>query len=82
MVTELKKKIHPAYRETEFKCACGNTIVEYSTSKKSEKQISICSACHNFYTGKRKFADETGSIKKFENKYKKFNEKLNENKVK
>lgn len=63
----MKKGIHPEYKETVFKCACGNEIVTKSTTKKTG--IAICSACHPFFTGKQKFVDAAGRVEKFIKKY-------------
>lgn len=63
----MKKGIHPEYKETVFKCACGNEIVTKSTTDKTG--IAICSACHPFFTGKQKFIDAAGRVEKFMRKY-------------
>lgn len=63
----MKKGIHPEYKETVFKCACGNEIVTKSTTNKTG--IAICSACHPFFTGKQKFVDSAGRVEKFMRKY-------------
>jgi large subunit ribosomal protein L31 len=63
----MKSGIHPKYREVEFVCTCGNKIKTSSTA--SNLDISICSACHPFYTGKEKTLDTAGRIEKFNMKY-------------
>lgn len=63
----MKKGIHPEYKDTVFKCACGNEIVTKSTTNKTG--IAICSACHPFFTGKQKFVDAAGRVEKFMKKY-------------
>ena len=65
---EMKKKIHPEYKDSAITCACGNTLNTRSTVEKI--QIEICSNCHPFYTGKQKFVDTAGRIEKFKRKYK------------
>jgi len=63
----MKKEIHPPYHETIIKCACG---AEYKTrSTKKNLRVEICSRCHPFFTGKQKFLDSGGRIKKFQQKY-------------
>ena len=63
----MKKKIHPTYHETTVRCACG---VEHKTkSTKKDLRVEICSSCHPFFTGKQKFIDTGGRIKKFQDKY-------------
>lgn len=60
----MKKDIHPKLnRETIVKCACGNTFTTISTLP--EISVEICSACHPFYTGQRRFVDTERRIDKF-----------------
>jgi len=63
----MKKRIHPPYKETIIRCACG---AEYKTrSTRENLRVEICSRCHPFFTGKRKFIDAQGRIDKFMKKY-------------
>lgn len=60
----MKKKIHPSYNpEARIMCACGNIIKTGSTVP--EMKVEICSACHPFYTGKKKIVDSTGRVDRF-----------------
>ena len=59
----MKEGIHPDYKQTQIKCACGNVIETGST--KEDIRIEICSACHPFYTGKQKLVDTGGRVDKF-----------------
>lgn len=60
----MKAEIHPPYYpKAKVKCACGNTFTVGST--KPEIHIEICSKCHPFYTGKKKFIDTAGRVEKF-----------------
>jgi len=59
----MKKDIHPKYVETKVACSCGNKFVTRSTMK--EIQVEVCSACHPFYTGKKKTIDSTGRVDLF-----------------
>lgn len=60
----MKKDIHPKYySDATITCACGHVIQAGSTVK--AMQIEICSACHPFYTGKKKMADVTGRVDRF-----------------
>ena len=60
----MKKNIHPEYhKDAKITCACGNVIKVGSTAQKSE--IEICSACHPFYTVKKKTLDTTGRVERF-----------------
>ena len=66
----MKKGIHPEYKETSIKCACGNEVTVGST--KIDISVEICSQCHPFYTGKQKLVDSAGLIERFRRKYAKF----------
>lgn len=60
----MKASIHPAYHDDAIiTCACGATFETGSTSK--ALSIEICSQCHPFYTGKKKFLDTTGRVERF-----------------
>ena len=63
----MQQGIHPDYKETTIKCACGNVIETGST--KEDIRIEICSACHPFYTGKQKLVDTGGRVEKFRKKF-------------
>ncbi len=66
----MKKEIHPEYKDTSIKCACGNEVSVGST--KTDLTVEICSKCHPFYTGKQKLVDSAGRIERFKRKYAKF----------
>ncbi|EKE10623.1 MAG: 50S ribosomal protein L31 [uncultured bacterium] len=60
----MKKNIHPQYYDdAKIICACGNVIEAGSVVK--EMKVEICSACHPFYTGKKKSLDTTGRVDRF-----------------
>ena len=63
----MKEGIHPDYKQTQIKCACGNVIETGST--KEDIRIEICSACHPLYTGKQKLVDTGGRVDKFRKRY-------------
>jgi large subunit ribosomal protein L31 len=63
----MKANIHPEYKDTVIKCACGNEIKTKSTSK--DLRVEICSNCHPFYTGKQNIVDTAGRVEKFKKKY-------------
>jgi large subunit ribosomal protein L31 len=63
----MKKNIHPDYKETVFRCACGAEIATRST--KEEYKLEICSSCHPFFTGKQKLVDSAGRVERFLKKY-------------
>jgi len=63
----MKQGIHPKYHEARVTCACGETFVTGST--KQTIRVEICSKCHPFYTGQRKFIDAEGRVQKFAKKY-------------
>jgi len=65
----MKKGIHPEYKGTIIKCACG---AEFKTkSTKQNIHVEICSQCHPFFTGaaQQKFVDTEGRIERFRRKY-------------
>jgi large subunit ribosomal protein L31 len=66
----MKKDIHPEYKETTIRCACGSELEVGST--KSDIRVEICSKCHPFFTGKQKLVDTAGRIERFRKKYEKF----------
>ncbi len=63
----MKKDIHPDYKMTTVRCACGNEFVSGST--KDNIRVEICSACHPFFTGKQKLVDSAGRVERFYKKY-------------
>lgn len=65
----MKAEIHPNYEETTITCACGEVIHTRSTRKNI--RVEICSKCHPFFTGEKKFVDAAGRIERFEKRYKK-----------
>lgn len=61
----MKKDTHPQYHtDAVVICACGNTFVTGSTL--AEIKVEICSACHPFYTGQKKYVDTEGKVEKFQ----------------
>ncbi len=65
----MKADIHPEYVETTINCVCGASIKTRSTVQNI--RVEICSKCHPFFTGEKKFVDTTGRIERFKNRYKK-----------
>lgn len=63
----MKQNIHPEYKETVIKCACGNEIKTRST--KDDIRVEICSKCHPFFTGKQKLVDTSGRVDMFKKRY-------------
>lgn len=60
----MQKGIHPTYyQEATITCACGAVFKTGSTVEKLATEI--CSQCHPFYTGKKKFVDTTGRVDRF-----------------
>jgi large subunit ribosomal protein L31 len=60
----MKQGIHPTYfEEATITCACGAVLHTGSTVEKMHTEI--CSQCHPFYTGKKKFIDATGRVDRF-----------------
>jgi large subunit ribosomal protein L31 len=66
----MKKGIHPEYySEAKIICACGNVIT--TGSVKPEMKVEVCSACHPFYTGKKRLVDTTGRVDRFKKRMEK-----------
>ena len=65
----MKAEIHPQYEETTITCACGEVI--HTRSTKKNIRVEICSKCHPFFTGDKKFVDTSGRIERFSKRYKK-----------
>lgn len=63
----MKKGIHPDYKECTVSCACGNTFKTMST--RDEIRLDVCSECHPFFTGQQKFVNRGGRVEKFKQKY-------------
>lgn len=66
-VTIVKENIHPNYKATTIKCACGNVIETAST--KEDIRVEICSKCHPFFTGKQKLVDTGGRVDRFKKRF-------------
>ncbi|MBD3244713.1 MAG: 50S ribosomal protein L31 [Candidatus Moranbacteria bacterium] len=65
----MKKDIHPKYGQCLITCACGNKVKTRATVE--EMKIEVCSACHPFYTGKKKILDSTGRVDRFMKRFSK-----------
>lgn len=63
----MKNAIHPELFDVNVHCTCGNEFMTRSTQK--EIRVTLCSACHPFYTGQQKFVDTAGRIEKFKDRY-------------
>jgi large subunit ribosomal protein L31 len=60
----MKQGIHPTYHtKATITCVCGAVMTTGSTVEKMATEI--CSACHPFYTGKKKFIDAGGRVDRF-----------------
>ncbi len=64
----MKANFHPNYEETTITCACGEVIHTRSTRKNI--RVEICSKCHPFFTGDKRFVDTAGRIERFSRRYK------------
>jgi len=63
----MKANIHPQYKQTQIRCACGE-IIEVGSTKENIR-IDICSKCHPFYTGKQKLVDTGGRVDRFKKRF-------------
>ena len=81
---EMKKDIHPEYKEvvfldttSDFKFLTKSTMTSKETIKWEDGneypviKVEVSSASHPFYTGKKIFLDTAGRVEKFNRKYKK-----------
>lgn len=60
----MKQGIHPTYyTQATVTCVCGAVTTTGSTVEKMNTEI--CSSCHPFYTGKKKFIDTGGRVDRF-----------------
>ena len=66
-VKQMKDGIHPDYKQTEVRCACGAVIETGST--KENMRVDICSKCHPFFTGKQKLVDTGGRVDRFNKRF-------------
>ena len=57
----MKEGIHPQYKTTTVKCACGNEFQVGSTKENIN--------CHPFYTGKQKLVDTGGRVDRFKKRF-------------
>ena len=63
----MKTDIHPQFKQTTVRCACGSEFVTGSTV--DNIRVEICSKCHPFFTGKQKLVDTAGRVERFRRKY-------------
>jgi large subunit ribosomal protein L31 len=54
----MKTDIHPAYEPATITCACGEII--HTRSTKKNVRVEICSKCHPFFTGAKKYVEGRG----------------------
>lgn len=63
----MREGIHPDYKQTTIKCACGEVIETDST--KADIKVEICSKCHPFFTGRQKLNDAGGRVDRFNKRF-------------
>ena len=63
----MRKGIHPDYKPSAIRCACGEVIETASTA--GDMHVEICSKCHPFFTGKQKLVDAGGRVDKFNKRF-------------
>jgi large subunit ribosomal protein L31 len=63
----MKADIHPNYKATQVRCACGSTFETRSTT--DDISVEVCSQCHPYFTGKQKLMDTAGRIERFRQRY-------------
>ena len=63
----MKQGLHPDYKPTTVRCACGAVFETAST--KQNLRVDICSKCHPYFTGKQKLVDTGGRVDRFKKRY-------------
>ena len=63
----MKKDFHPELFDVTVHCTCGHEFLTRSTQH--QIRVTLCSACHPFFTGQQKFVDTAGRIEKFTDRY-------------
>ena len=63
----MKQGIHPEYKQTTIRCACGNVIETGST--KENIVVDVCSKSNTFFTGKQKLVDTGGRVERFKKRF-------------
>lgn len=58
----MQQGIHPDYHPVEVTCSCGNTFVTRTAGKEDHMFVDVCSQCHPFYTGKRRFLTPVAAL--------------------
>jgi len=66
-VNRVKPEIHPELVESKITCVCGNALETISTSP--QIRVEVCSKCHPFFTGQKKYLDTEGRVEKFQQRY-------------
>ena len=62
----MKKEIHPKiYNDAVVTCMGCNTTYTFPSTVEN-MQVELCSSCHPFYTGEKRFVDTMGRVEKFE----------------
>ncbi|TSC92516.1 MAG: large subunit ribosomal protein L31 [Candidatus Berkelbacteria bacterium Licking1014_7] len=56
----------PFYFDAKIECACGEKYTVGSTVRQT--RVEICSACHPYFTGTKRFVDTAGQVDKFKAK--------------
>ena len=59
----MKKGIHPDLKMAKVTCACGSEFEALSI--REAVKVEICSACHPFFTGKKRVVDTAGRVERF-----------------
>jgi len=63
----MKQDIHPAYKQTQFVCSCGNQFEAGGTA--DNVRLELCNQCHPFYTGKQKLVDSGGRVERYKQRF-------------
>jgi len=63
----MKANLHPKYETTTITCACGEVV--HTRSTRQNIRVEICSKCHPFFTGEKRYVDSAGRIERFAQRY-------------
>jgi large subunit ribosomal protein L31 len=78
----MKKGIHPNYHTVEVVMTDGSTFQTRSCYKNDKMTLEIDSKSHPFYTGKQKLVDTAGRVDRFNKRFNKAKQLMEERRVK
>lgn len=73
----MKANIQPEYNVIEVTCSTCNNVMELGSTSK-DLRIDTCSNCHPFYTGSQQFVQAQGRVERFNRRFAKKADALEE----